>query len=294
MKSRILFGLAALTIACGAFAQDPTTVLLWPNGAPGAQGNDDIDKPSLTIFLPVKNQANGTGIVVCPGGSYRALAMNHEGRQVANWLNSMGIAAFVLKYRLGPKYHHPVELGDAQRAIRMVRTNAVEYGVSPARVGIMGFSAGGHLASSAGTHFDTGNPGDADPIQRASSRPDFLVLGYPVISLTTQYTHKGSLQNLLGDNPDPKLVESLSSELQVTAQTPPTFLFHTTEDKTVPVENSVLFYLALRKAGVSAEMHIFEKGPHGVGLDLRDPVLGKWPELLANWFRERGLLAPAK
>ncbi len=294
MKPRILLVVVALAITGGALAQDPTSVLLWPNGAPAAQGSDDIDKPTLTIFLPVKNQANGTGIVICPGGSYRALAANHEGRQVANWLNSLGIAAFVLKYRLGPKYHHPVELGDAQRAIRMVRANAAEYGVSPGRVGIMGFSAGGHLTSSAGTHFDAGNPTDADPIQRSSSRPDFLVLGYPVISLTTQYTHKGSLQNLLGDNPDPKLAESLSSELQVTAQTPPTFLFHTTEDKTVPVENSVLFYLALRKAGVPAEMHIFEKGPHGVGLDLRDPVLGKWPELLANWFRERGLLTPAK
>lgn len=291
MKPPILIVVVALVIAGGALAQDPTNILLWPNGAPGAQGSDDIDKPTLTIFLPVKNQANGTGIVICPGGSYRALAMNHEGRQVANWLNSLGIAAFVLKYRLGPKYHHPVELSDAQRAIRVVRANAAEYGVSPGRVGIMGFSAGGHLASTVGTHFDAGNPSDADPIQRASSRPDFLVLGYPVISLTTQYTHKGSLQNLLGENPDAKLAESLSSELQVTAQTPPTFLFHTTEDKTVPVENSVLFYLALRKAGVAAEMHIFEKGPHGVGLDIRDPVLGKWPELLANWLRERGLLA---
>lgn len=276
-----------------AYSQEPATVWLWPNGAPGALGNEEIDKPSLTIFLPVKNQANGTGLVVCPGGSYRALASNHEGRQVANWLNSLGIAAFVLKYRLGPRYHHPIELGDAQRAIRMVRAQAAQYGVAPDRIGIMGFSAGGHLASTAGTHFDTGNPGDADPIQRVSSRPDFLVLGYPVISLTTQYTHKGSLQNLLGDNPDPKLTESLSNELQVTAQTPPTFLFHTTEDKTVPVENTVLFYLALRKAGVPAEMHIFERGPHGVGLSLRDPVLSMWPALLANWFRERGLL-PAK
>ena len=272
-------------------AQDPTTVLLWPNGAPGAIGSEDRDQPTLTIFLPVKNQANGTGVIVCPGGSYTALASNHEGRQVANWLNSLGIAAFVLKYRLGPRYHHPIELGDAQRAIRLVRTRAAEYGVAADRVGVMGFSAGGHLAATTGTHFDNGNASDADPVQRAGSRPDFLVLGYPVISLTTSYTHQGSLRNLLGDNPDPKLKESLSNELQVTAQTPPTFLFHTTEDKTVPVENSVLFYLALKKAGVPAEMHIFERGPHGVGLALRDPALGMWPELLANWFRERGLLA---
>jgi len=230
-------------------------------------------------------------VIVCPGGSYRALASNHEGRQVANWLNSLGVAAFVLKYRLGPRYHHPVELGDAQRAIRMVRANAAQYGVSPDRVGIFGFSAGGHLASTTGTHFDTGNPADGDPIQRMSSRPDFLVLGYPVISFTTPYTHRGSLQNLLGDNPDPKLVENLSNELQVTAQTPPTFLFHTSEDKTVPVENSVLFYLALKKAGVPAEIHVFERGPHGVGLDMMDPVLSKWSELLANWLRVHGWLS---
>ena len=281
----ILFLLGAL--AC---AQEPTTLLLWPNGAPGALGNEDSDQPSLTIFLPVKNQANGTGVIVCPGGSYTALANNHEGRQVANWLNSLGIAAFVLKYRLGPRYHHPIELGDAQRAIRLVRAHATEYGIAPDRLGVMGFSAGGHLAATMGTHFDNGSATDPDPIQRAGSRPDFLVLGYPVISFTTPYTHQGSLHNLLGDNPDPKLMQSLSNELQVTAQTPPTFLFHTTEDKTVPVENSVLFYLALRKAGVAAEMHIFERGPHGVGLALRDPALAMWPQLLANWLRGRGLL----
>jgi len=280
-----LFLLAAL-----AGAQEPATVLLWPNGAPGALGNDDSDQPALTIFLPVKNQANGTGVIVCPGGSYTALASNHEGRQVANWLNSLGIAAFVLKYRLGPRYHHPVEVGDAQRAIRLVRAHATEYGIAPDHLGVMGFSAGGHLAATMGTHFDNGSATDPDPIQRAGSRPDFLVLGYPVISFTTPFTHQGSLHNLLGDNPDPKLMQSLSAELQVTAQTPPTFLFHTTEDKTVPVENSVLFYLALRKAGVAAEMHIFERGPHGVGLALRDPALAMWPQLLANWFRGRGLL----
>ena len=280
-----------IAFACAAFAQEPATVLLWPNGAPGAQGDADIDKPSLTIFLPNRIPDSRTGVIICPGGSYRGLASNHEGRQVANYLNSLGITAFVLKYRLGPKYHHPIEIGDAQRAIRMVRSHAADYGISADRIGVMGFSAGGHLASTTGTHFDSGKADDPDPIERAGSRPDFLILGYPVISFTTPYTHKGSMQNLLGDNPDPKLVQSLSNELQVTAQTPPTFLFHTTEDKTVPVENSVLFYLALRKAGVPAEMHIFEKGPHGVGLSLRDPVLGEWPVLLSDWLRQRGLLA---
>ncbi len=283
--------LSLLLLGALARAQEPTTFLLWPNGAPGAIGSEDRDQPSLTIFLPTKSQANGTGVIVCPGGSYTALASNHEGRQVANWLNSLGIAAFVLKYRLGPRYHHPIELQDAQRAIRLVRAHAAEYGVVADRIGVLGFSAGGHLAATAGTHFDDGNARDSDPIQRAASRPDFLVLAYPVISLTTEYTHQGSLRNLLGDNPDPKLKEALSNELQVTARTPPTFLFHTTEDKTVPVENSVLFYLALKKAGVAAEMHIFERGPHGVGLALQDPALGEWPELLANWLRGRGLLA---
>lgn len=284
--SLVLFAFAGWILA-----QEPTTVPLWPNGAPGALGNADSDQPTLTVFLPWEKPVSRTAVIVCPGGGYGMLADNHEGRQVANWLNSLGIAAFVLKYRLGPRYHHPIELGDAQRAIRMVRAQAAQYGVAPDRIGILGFSAGGHLASTAGTHFDGGDPAAPDPIDRAGSRPDFLVLGYPVISFTTNYTHKGSLKNLLGEHPDPKLVENLSNELQVTSRTPPTFLFHTDADKGVPAENSVLFYLALRKAGVPAEMHIFERGPHGVGLALADPALSMWPTLLANWFRERGLLA---
>ena len=288
MMTRLFF--VSLAFCWSTLAQQPTTIPLWPNGAPGALGTDDSDNPTLTIFLPSEKPVGVTGVIVCPGGGYQNLANNHEGRQVANWLNSLGIAAFVLKYRLGPRYHHPIELGDAQRAIRMVRSDAAKYGVAPDRIGILGFSAGGHLASTAGTHFDAGKSSDPDPIERVSSRPDFLVLGYPVISFTTPYTHQGSRKNLLGDNPDPKLVENLSNELQVTPRTPPTFLFHTNEDKGVPAENSVLFYLALRKAGVPAELHIFEKGPHGVGLALADPALSMWPPLLANWFRVRGLL----
>src|SRR5690349_15266877 len=185
-----------LMLAALACAQEPNTVPLWP-------GAVDPDSPTLTVFLPVKNQASGTGVIVCPGGSYSALASNHEGRQVANWLNSMGISAFVLKYRLGPRYHHPVELGDAQRAIRMVRARAREFGVIAERIGMMGFSAGGHLTATAGTHFDAGKPDSSDPIERAGSRPDFLVLGYAVISLSGPYAHQGSRRNLLGDNPDP-------------------------------------------------------------------------------------------
>ncbi len=269
---------------------EPQTILLWANGAPGALGPGDEDKPSITVYLPWGPDRSGTSVIVAPGGSYGFLASNHEGRQVANWFNAMGVTAFVLKYRLGPRYHHPIELGDAQRAIRLVRSRAAEFGVSPDRIGMMGFSAGGHLASTAATHFDSGNQAAADPIDRASCRPDFLVLGYPVITLEAPYVHAGSSRNLLGDNPDPKLVRELSNELQVTSQTPPTFLFTTSEDDVVPAENSVNFYLALHKAGVPAELHVFEKGPHGVGLDLGDPTLSEWPVLLANWLRQRGLL----
>jgi acetyl esterase/lipase len=268
--------------------QEPQTFPLWANGAPGAQGHEDIDIPTLTYY-PARSGVP-TAVIVAPGGGYRNLAMNHEGRQVANWLNAMGITAFVLKYRLGPRYHHPIELGDAQRAIRLVRTRAAEYGARPDRIGMMGFSAGGHLTSTAETHFDGGNPNAPDPIDRASSRPDFAVLGYPVISFVAPYSHRGSVQSLLGDSPDPKLLESLSNDLQVTAQTPPTFLFSTSEDTTVPPENSVAFYLALLKAHVPAELHIFQKGPHGLGLDLGDPAIGEWPTLLINWLRGLGML----
>ena len=267
----------------------PEEIPLWEGGAPGALGSAEADKPTLTIYR-ASRRSSGTAVVVAPGGAYQNLAMDHEGRQVAAFLNSMGVSAFVLKYRLGPKYHHPIELGDAQRAIRIVRSRAQEFAVQPDRIGMMGFSAGGHLASTAATHFDNGKPGATDAIDRVSSRPDFLILGYPVISTDPAVAHAGSVKNLLGDNPDPKLLEDLSNDLRVTPQTPPTFIFHTNADTAVPAENSVRFYLALRKAKVPAEMHIFENGPHGVGLSLDDPALSVWPTLLTNWLRGRGLL----
>ena len=270
----------------------PQEILLWENGAPGALGQEDTDKPTITAYRAPRG-STGTAIIVAPGGGYSGLAIEHEGRQWAYWYNAMGITAFVLKYRLGPRYHHPIELGDAQRAIRTVRARAAEFNIIPDRIGMMGFSAGGHLTSTAGTHFDAGKPDASDPIERVGSRPDFLILGYPVISFDPAITHAGSLKNLLGDNPDLKLVENLSNELQVTAQTPPTFIFHTTNDNGVPVENSVRFYLALRKAKVPVEMHLFENGPHGVGMALSDPSLSAWPGLLMNWLRARGLLSKA-
>ncbi len=270
--------------------QDPQPIPLWPDGAPGALGTDDRDKPTLTIYMPPNTTGPMTAIIIAPGGGYQRLAMNLEGRAPANYLNALGIAAFVLRYRLGPSYHHPIELGDAQRAIRTVRARAGEWHLAPDRVGVMGFSAGGHLASSASTHFDAGNPNASDPIDRVSSRPDFAVLGYPVISLVEPWTHQGSKTNLLGDRPDPALARSLSSETQVTAATPPAFIYHTNADTTVPVENAVAYFLALRKAGVPAEMHVFKEGRHGTGLGLTDPALAEWPKLLANWLRVSGFL----
>ena len=269
---------------------DGQVIPLWSGAAPGALGSDTSDVPTITVYLPRTVPANTPAIIVCPGGSYVRLASNHEGRQVANYLNSLGIVAFVLRYRLGPKYHHPIELGDAQRAIRMLRSHAGEWHLDSARIGIMGFSAGGHLAMSASTHFDAGKRDAPDVIDRASSRPDVAILGYPVISLTESWTHAGSKTALLGERPDAQLAASLSGEKSVTKDTPPTFLFQTNEDTTVPAENSVQYYLALRRAGVPAELHVFERGPHGVGLANSDPALAEWSKLLANWLRVRGVI----
>jgi len=271
--------------------------LLWPEGAPGAKGTEDGDKPSLTIYLPPKEKATGAAVVICPGGGYGFLAMDHEGHQVAQWLNSLGGAGFILKYRhrnSGAGYGHPAPLNDAQRAVSMVRSRAKEWNVNPDRIGILGFSAGGHLASTAGTHFHKGKPDAKDSVDRVSCRPDFMVLIYPVISLVEWCTHSGSRRNLLGDNPDEKLVENLSNERQVTPETPPTFLVHTYEDTGVPAENSIYFYLALRKAKVPAEMHLYQKGQHGFGLGQNHGAVSSWPLRCADWMRGLGLLDKKK
>ncbi len=289
MKSygRVVCAAFSLSIAV-AQGLDHRVVPLWPDGAPGARGSAKEDTPSLTIF-PARGGAKvPTAVIVLPGGGYRHLAFDYEGTEVAEWLNNLGITAFVLQYRLGPKYQYPVELWDAQRAIRYVRAHAAEYQIEPKKIGLWGFSAGGHLASTAGTHFDEGDSGSTDPVDKQGSRPDFLILAYPVITFEDRYAHLGSLHALLGEKPDPALVKSLSNEMQVTSRTPPSFLFHTTEDQVVPVENSVFFYLALRKAGVPAEMHIYLKGKHGVGLASDDPILRTWPGHLADWMRVLG------
>ncbi|MEO7190076.1 MAG: alpha/beta hydrolase [Vicinamibacterales bacterium] len=270
--------------------QDPQKLLLWPNGAPGALGDADSDKPSLTIYMPPNTTGPMTAVIIAPGGGYVNLSMNLEGRMPANYLNSLGVAAFVLQYRLGPRYHHPIELGDIQRAVRIVRSRAAEWHLAPDRIGVMGFSAGGHLAATVSTHFDAGNASASDSIDKASSRPDFAILGYPVISMTEAWTHQGSKNALLGPNADSELARSLSTDMSITASTPPTFLFHTNADRTVPAENSVQYYLALRKAGVPAELHIFRNGGHGVGLAMQDPALSEWPRLLAAWLRAGNFL----
>jgi acetyl esterase/lipase len=263
---------------------------LWTNGAPGALGSSEEDTPTIAAFIPASNPMK-TAVVVAPGGGYQHLSMMKEGADVAAWLNAHGVAAFVLRYRLGPKYHSKIELGDAQRAIRTVRANAAQYGIAADHIGMWGFSAGGHMTASAGTMFDAGNAAATDPIEQQSSRPDFLILSYPVITMLDPYVHKGSRTYLLGDAPTQAAEEAMSPELHVTAQTPPAFLFTTTDDHTVPVLNSVMFYTALVKAGVPAEMHIFQHGAHGSGLAPANPQLQPWTELLIKWMRERGYVA---
>ncbi|MBA4015894.1 MAG: alpha/beta hydrolase [Pirellula sp.] len=265
-------------------------LLLWPEGAPGALGTAPVDTPWIWLYPAPAETATGAAVVVCPGGGYGGLAIAHEGNEVAKWWNSHGVSAYVLKYRVAP-YKHPVPLGDVQRAVRLVRSHAAEWKLDPQRIGVMGFSAGGHLASSLATHFDAGKTDSKDPIDGFSCRPDFAVLCYPVITFTQEkYMHAGSRRNLLGDKPDPELVKLMSSELQVTDKTPPTFLFHTAEDTGVPPENSIFFFEALRAAKVPAEMHIYQRGKHGVGLAADDPVLGTWPARLKDWVSAGGWL----
>jgi acetyl esterase/lipase len=276
-------------------ARAQPAIPLWANGAPGALGATPADQPQMTPYLPPEGTANGTAVVIYPGGGYQHLSMEKEGSDVANWLAGTGVTAFVVRYRLGPSYHHPTQLGDAQRAIRIVRARAAEWGVDPRRLGVIGFSAGGHLASTTGTHFDAGNASSSDPIERASSRPDFMLLLYPVITMRADsVTHAGSRLNLLGASPTPELERLLSNETQVTPQTPPTFIVHTEDDRTVPVQNALLFYDALKRNGVQAELHVFEHGPHGFGLAPTNPVLAVWTTLCETWMRQHGWLTPVR
>jgi acetyl esterase/lipase len=287
-SSSIIVVLGLLIAVTSASAADK--IILWPEGAPGAKGTEDTDRPSLTVYPAPADKATGTAVVICPGGGYQHLAVGHEGEEIGQWLNSLGVTGFVLRYRLAP-YQHPSPMLDVQRAIRTVRARATEWGINPAKIGVLGFSAGGHLASTAATHFDDGNSLATDAIDKTSCRPDFAVLCYPVISLKDEtIVHKGSRKNLLGESPTAEQKELLSNDTQVTAKTPPTFLWHTSEDKGVRPDHSVLFFLACLRAGVPAELHVYEKGPHGIGLGKKYPVAGQWSVQCEAWLRDRGLL----
>jgi acetyl esterase/lipase len=285
MKYLLLLGI--ICISLNSFAQEK--IYLWPDGAPMAKSKEDADQPYMMAYYPATKNAQKSAVVICPGGGYGHLADDHEGKQVAKWYNDRGVTAYVLYYRLGfhkSGYTHPVPLMDAERALRTVRANAGKWGLDPNKVGIMGFSAGGHLASSLGTHFTDGDKSSKDPIEKVSSRPNYMVLGYPVINMDDSFTHRGSMFNLLGDSPNKVEQTLMSNEKQVTNLTPPTFLVHTTEDSAVPVENSLYFYLALKKAGVPAEMHIYEKGAHGLGMvNTKNEIFNSWADRLADWLK---------
>jgi acetyl esterase/lipase len=290
-------------------AEETTVITLWDGVAPGSEqfvGKEQIEQrgdatlsnnwisgvsqPTLTVIAPPEAERNGTGIVICPGGGYGGLAWDKEGLEIAQWLADLGVTTFVLKYRHGGGVHrHPVPLSDVQRAMRVVRSQAAAWKIVPDRVGVMGFSAGGHLASSVGTHCDLGNKGSSDPVEQQSCRPDFMVLIYPVILMDEGHTHAGSRLNLLGEKPDDALVSLMSNDLQVTEETPPTFMAHASDDGAVPVENALRFYRALVEHKVPAELHIFEKGGHGFGMRQKGPV-EEWPKLLANWLQSRELV----
>jgi acetyl esterase/lipase len=280
-------------------ARQPAPVPIWPEGVPGAikDGGPEtlteglvrnVHEPSITAFLPPASRANGTAVVVCPGGGYTVLAIDKEGTAVAQWLNTLGISAFVLKYRL-KEYGHPAPLRDVLRAIRLLRSDGQKWGIRPDRIGVIGFSAGGHLAASAATLFDAPEGRTGAPLDRVGGRPDFAILVYPVIVLTGPYAHAGSRRALVGDAPAPGLAESLSLETRVTKDTPPAFLVHGGTDTAVPPENSALFYLALRKAGVAAELHEYERGVHGFGLQPGHGPISSWPERCAEWLAAKGL-----
>jgi len=286
----ILIAASLFALATSLHAQPREAFPLWPNGAPGALGKEDKDIPTLTPYFANAAKATGAAVVICPGGGYGGLAP-HEGRDYAMWLNEQGIAGFVLKYRLGPGgYKHPAMMNDVNRAIRYVRSKAGEWKLDAKRIGLMGSSAGGHLATTGLTHYDEGKPGDTDPIERVSSRPDLGILCYAVITMGPN-THAGSKNNLLGKDPDPELVKLLSNELQVTKDTPRCFIWHTWEDQAVKVENSLDFAAALRRNGVEFSLHIYPKGRHGLGLGTGqwDPSARlPWTTECALWLKEQG------
>lgn len=302
MKKIFLISVLSLFLFSTSLCQEILT--LWPDEIPNSQDSDQtetieqdditwieqVNEPTLEVFLPPKGNATGQAVVICPGGGYRGVAYDIEGTEIAKFLNTKGIAGFVLKYRMpgaeSVEVRNEAPLQDAKRALRTVRANAEKWNVSENKIGVMGFSAGGHLASTLGTHFnheDTFEP--LNHIDSISARPDFMILVYPVITMKDPHTHQGSKNNLLGENPDEEIVEYYSNETQITPDTPPTFLIHATDDDAVPVENSLLFYQALKDNNIPAEMHIYPEGGHGFNLGLGRGHLEGWTDRLYDWLR---------
>jgi acetyl esterase/lipase len=295
-----------LSLTAGLASADSNVsnvITLWPEGVPGVRNigaekigggyNANVTDASLTRVGPAVDRPNGTAVIICPGGGYVRMSTAREGDQYANWLSTLGVTAFVLKYRM-QEYGHPAPLQDVLRAVRTLRSRAAELGIDPARIGVMGSSAGGHLAASAGTLFDHPLGRTGAPLDATSARPDFLMLMYPVITMQDPAAHAGSRKALLGATPSAESIALMSLEKQVTSATPPTLLIHTQEDQAVPVENSILFYQALTRAKVPAEMYLFEHGSHGMGMRDGLGTTSLWPRRAEEWLRERGLLTPSK
>lgn len=292
---RLMLAVALLQVV--AITKASTAIIsLWPEGVPGAKpiGAEvvadgkisNVSEPTITVYPPAPGKANGAAVIICPGGGYGRLSTVHEGQQYATWLSALGVTSFVLKYRLS-EFGHPAPLQDVLRAVRLVRSRATQLGVNPARIGVIGSSAGGHLAASAGTLFDHPRGRTGAALDAVSARPDFMMLIYPVITMEGAAAHAGSRTNLLGAAPSPQAVRLMSLEQQVTAATPPTLLVHTQADKSVPAENSILFYQALTRAGVAAEMYLFEHGGHGIGMRPVSGTASGWPHRAEEWLRER-------
>jgi acetyl esterase/lipase len=279
----LVIALSGMTLA---IEPEDIQVPLWPEGAPGALGNEPKDVPTLTVRKVESSNSTGA-LIICPGGGYGGLAMDHEGKQIVQWANSMGLTAVLCDYRhRGKGYGHPAPSQDALRAVRLVRAKASEWNIDPSKIGIMGFSAGGHLVSTVITQFDPGSKESTDAVARESSRPDFAILCYPVISMGSSFTHRGSEVNLLGEKASKETLEQFASERHVRSDTPPTFLMHTVEDKPVPVENSLVFYQAMVAKQVPGELHVYQKGPHGVGLARNIPGTSDWPLACQRWLKQ--------
>lgn len=283
--------LTLCTISPDLNAEQPESLRLWPGQAPESLGDAEKDQPRLLKFLSAGESKSETAIIILPGGAYSHLAMDHEGVQIAKWLNENGIHAFVCDYRhKGKGYRHPAPMLDAKRAIRLVRSNASQLGIASNRIGVLGFSAGGHLASTVATHFDSGDADSIDVIEQHSSRPNFAILCYPVIAMGTSFSHKGSQRNLLGKNPSKADVRMLSNHLHVTDNTPPTFLWHCSDDKTVSSENSIVYFQAMLASGVPTELHIYQQGGHGIGLATGKTGTQNWSDACLSWMKGRKLL----